>query len=195
MHKQKFVFIAFILAAFSAFAEDKHAPTMGVNLNLGTMPLGNFEARYELKLNDTVSFAFPVNFVYYKAALVRGILSKSIGGSVGAELKIHVAGKALQGGPYLAPTVKFGLIDHPTADRNNNLPPNVRASLDEKGKLSSYFRNNGWLRTGVLMGYDHVFDFGLMLDANIGLEHYYFFRAVHHNLTRPVFALSIGYAW
>jgi len=195
----RFIRLLFLVLLFSPnflFAKDDENSTrqMAVTANLGNMWFGNFEVRYELKLNPRVSLSFPINFVHYKAALVSGIISKSIGGSIGAELKIHVFGEALKGGAYIAPTAKFGFIDHPTDDRNDNLTQELKNTLPD-GALDTYFRNNGWIRTGAIFGYDWVHDSGLMLDINAGLEYYYFIRATKQNLIRPVFAASIGYAW
>lgn len=174
--------VFFIFCASPSFSETRK---QAVLVNVGTIVVGNYEATYEHRLDKR--FSISAAAIYYDARAVPfRVFSFGYMIGLGFMPKIHVYGHAHENSFYLAPSFKLGYLVHPPREEKEQI---------DKGIL---------VRLGGNFGYQHVFGFGLMIDAMAGLEHYHNFSLTrtasrYQNeidlLIRPYFSASIGYAF
>lgn len=177
------VFFLGLVIIFSLSAQSEHKKH-ALQANISTFAVGNYELSYEHRLDKHLSLSTLAYYYDSRKVLFR-IYSLGYSFGLGFAPKFHVWGHALENSFYLAPTVKAGYLVH--------VPTNL-----EKGDRSIL------LRLGAIFGYAHVFSFGLILDTNVGLEHYHSFSiskepTYYQNekplILRPTFALNLGYAF
>lgn len=184
MNYAKVFFLASVIS-FSLGAYSEHKKKHALLANISTFAVGNYELSYEHRLDKHLSLS-SIAYYYDSRKVLFRIYSYGYSFGLGFAPKFHVWGHALENSFYLAPSVKAGYLAH------------IPRNSTEKGDRSIL------LRLGALFGYAHVFSFGLMIDANIGLEHYHSFSiseepTYYQNekplIIRPTFALSLGYAF
>lgn len=159
----------------------KHA----VMANIGTVLIGNYELSYEQRLDKHMSLSL-IAYYYETRKVPLRVFSYGYSFGLGFIPKFHLYGHALENSFYLAPSIKVGYLNHPPYENNPE---------SDQGIL---------LRIGGVFGFAHAFDCGLIIDTQVGLEHYHSFslskkptqyQSEKPLLIRPTFSLALGYAF
>lgn len=125
--------------------------------------VGSFNAELEVWLTKNISLVLPVFFAHHDAALIKNSLfwNSSLGVNIGA--KFHPA-DALKGF-YIGPEAGVFVVYPFESGTRHFFGGNSVYSEVKKSPFA--------LAVGVLrVGYDHIFENGLMLDASAGLIMY-----------------------
>lgn len=153
-------------------------------LNLGTMVFGNYELSYDRKVSDAFSVSTIATYYDSRKVLIK-VFSLGYQVGLGSALKFHLWGTPLENSVYLSPYVKLGYLVH-TGQKNKPTDHNILA------------------RTGITFGWAYVFDIGLAMDINWGLENFQFFsldkaqsefQDSQATMFRPSLLVGLGFAW
>ena len=154
----------------------------GIILDLISLPMGGLALEYQHPLTSYVSLTVPFETHFNALSLVPPDITeliRSFGFGLAPDKSVLSGVGALfhYQGWYVEPMIKFGY---------------AQIFYPEPVGTESFFQ----LRPGVMVGYQAIFDFGLMVKIGLGTEWRIFFpHELLTNALAPDATLSLGYAF